>query len=193
MMLVSTTRSLVRKAAMAASSVSVSTSAAATAAAPTIGRRAVGRIPRALPTFTNASGRVFSSVPTDGSSSSKEEPDTKSTMPPPLSASAELIEDDPPEDDSPAEGEDDEDVVAVANDATDASEPTDDTASSNELNKNLKPSEIVEALDRHIVGQPDAKKSVAIAMRNRWRRRQLPEDLRKEVTPRNVLLVGPTG
>ena len=63
----------------------------------------------------------------------------------------------------------------------------------NELNKNLKPSEIVDALDRHIVGQPDAKKSVAIAMRNRWRRRQLPEDLRKEVTPRNVLLVGPTG
>ena len=64
---------------------------------------------------------------------------------------------------------------------------------SSELNKNLKPSEIVEALDRHIVGQPEAKKSVAIAMRNRWRRRQLPEDLRKEVTPRNVLLVGPTG
>lgn len=188
MMLASTTRSLVRKAAMAASSVSVSTSAAA---APTIGRRAVGRIPRALPTqFTN--GRVFSSVPTDGSSSSKEEPDTKSTVPPPLSASAELIEDDPPEDDSPAEGEDDEDVVAVASDASDDT-TDDDTASSNELNKNLKPSEIVEALDRHIVGQPDAKKSVAIAMRNRWRRRQLPEDLRKEVTPRNVLLVGPTG
>ncbi|OEU21739.1 ATP-dependent hsl protease ATP-binding subunit hslU, partial [Fragilariopsis cylindrus CCMP1102] len=57
----------------------------------------------------------------------------------------------------------------------------------------LKPSEIVEALDRHIVGQSAAKKSVAIAMRNRWRRRQLHEDLRKEVTPRNVLLVGPTG
>jgi len=63
----------------------------------------------------------------------------------------------------------------------------------NDLDKNLKPSEIVAALDRHIVGQPDAKKSVAIAMRNRWRRRQLPDDLRKEVTPRNVLLVGPTG
>ena len=48
-------------------------------------------------------------------------------------------------------------------------------------------------LDRHIVGQQDAKRAVAIAMRNRWRRQQLPEDLIKEVTPRNVLLVGPTG
>jgi ATP-dependent HslUV protease ATP-binding subunit HslU len=62
-----------------------------------------------------------------------------------------------------------------------------------ELNANLKPSEVVAELDRHIVGQQDAKKAVAIAMRNRWRRRQLPEHLRKEVTPRNVLLVGPTG
>lgn len=62
-----------------------------------------------------------------------------------------------------------------------------------ELNNNLRPSEIVSALDRHIVGQKDAKKAVAIAMRNRWRRRQLPDELRKEVTPRNVLLVGPTG
>ena len=62
-----------------------------------------------------------------------------------------------------------------------------------ELERSMKPSKIVEQLDRHIVGQPDAKKAVAIAMRNRWRRRQLPEELRKEVTPRNVLLVGPTG
>jgi ATP-dependent protease Clp ATPase subunit len=61
------------------------------------------------------------------------------------------------------------------------------------LKQHLKPSEIVAALDLHIVGQQDAKKAVAIAMRNRWRRRQLPEELRKEVTPRNVLLVGPTG
>lgn len=57
----------------------------------------------------------------------------------------------------------------------------------------MKPLDIVSALDLHIVGQPDAKKAVAIAMRNRWRRRQLPDELRKEVTPRNVLLVGPTG
>jgi ATP-dependent HslUV protease ATP-binding subunit HslU len=63
----------------------------------------------------------------------------------------------------------------------------------NELTTNLKPSQIVHELNRHIVGQPDAKKAVAIAMRNRWRRRQLPDQLRKEVTPRNVLLVGPTG
>lgn len=59
--------------------------------------------------------------------------------------------------------------------------------------KNLRPSEVVAELDRHIVGQSDAKRAVAIAMRNRWRRKKLPEDLRKEVTPRNVLLVGPTG
>jgi ATP-dependent HslUV protease ATP-binding subunit HslU len=61
------------------------------------------------------------------------------------------------------------------------------------MSRALKPSEVVAELDRHIVGQHDAKRAVAIAMRNRWRRRQLPEDLRKEVTPRNVLLVGPTG
>ncbi|GKY93308.1 hypothetical protein MPSEU_000298400 [Mayamaea pseudoterrestris] len=59
--------------------------------------------------------------------------------------------------------------------------------------KNLRPSEVVAELDRHIVGQADAKRAVAIAMRNRWRRKLLAEDLRKEVTPRNVLLVGPTG
>jgi ATP-dependent HslUV protease ATP-binding subunit HslU len=63
----------------------------------------------------------------------------------------------------------------------------------NSLLINLKPSEVVKELDRHIVGQADAKRAVAIAMRNRWRRKQLPDDLRKEVTPRNVLLVGPTG
>lgn len=63
----------------------------------------------------------------------------------------------------------------------------------NELELSLRPSEVVAGLDRHIVGQKDAKRAVAIAMRNRWRRKQLPEELRKEVTPRNVLLVGPTG
>ena len=68
---------------------------------------------------------------------------------------------------------------------------TSDTKS--ELELNLKPSEVVAGLDRHIVGQSDAKRAVAIAMRNRWRRKQLPDELRKEVTPRNVLLVGPTG
>lgn len=57
----------------------------------------------------------------------------------------------------------------------------------------LKPSEVTEQLDRHIVGQASAKRAVAIAMRNRWRRRQLPAALLKEVTPRNVLMIGPTG
>ncbi|MBR45613.1 MAG: HslU--HslV peptidase ATPase subunit [Rhodospirillaceae bacterium] len=55
------------------------------------------------------------------------------------------------------------------------------------------PREIVSELDRFIVGQDDAKRSVAIAMRNRWRRQQLPEDLREEVLPKNILMIGPTG
>lgn len=57
----------------------------------------------------------------------------------------------------------------------------------------LRPTEVVTELNRHIVGQSSAKKAVAIAMRNRWRRRQLPPALLKEVTPRNVLMIGPTG
>ena len=59
--------------------------------------------------------------------------------------------------------------------------------------KNLTPREIVEQLDRHIVGQDDAKRAVAIAIRNRWRRQQLEEDLRKEINPKNILMIGPTG
>ena len=55
------------------------------------------------------------------------------------------------------------------------------------------PREIVSELDRHIVGQADAKKAVAIALRNRWRRRQLEADLAEEVTPKNILMIGPTG
>mmetsp|Transcript_9731 Transcript_9731/g.17813 ORF Transcript_9731/g.17813 Transcript_9731/m.17813 type:complete len:566 (+) Transcript_9731:59-1756(+) len=58
---------------------------------------------------------------------------------------------------------------------------------------NLRPNEVLTQLNRHIVGQASAKKAVAIAMRNRWRRRQLPPALLKEVTPRNVLMIGPTG
>ncbi|MBU8869829.1 MAG: ATP-dependent protease ATPase subunit HslU [Gemmatimonadales bacterium] len=53
--------------------------------------------------------------------------------------------------------------------------------------------EIVAMLDRYIIGQDDAKRSVAIALRNRWRRMQLPEDLRQEVVPNNIILIGPTG
>lgn len=55
------------------------------------------------------------------------------------------------------------------------------------------PRETVSELDRYIIGQKDAKRAVAIAMRNRWRRQQLPEDLRDEVMPKNILMIGPTG
>src|SRR5690349_13989829 len=55
------------------------------------------------------------------------------------------------------------------------------------------PREIVSELDRFIVGQSDAKRAVALALRNRWRRKQLPEALREEVTPKNILMIGPTG
>src|SRR5690554_6188388 len=57
----------------------------------------------------------------------------------------------------------------------------------------MTPREIVHELNRHIVGQDDAKRAVAIALRNRWRRMQLSADLRNEVTPKNILMIGPTG
>ncbi|MDP3285237.1 MAG: ATP-dependent protease ATPase subunit HslU [Desulfobacterales bacterium] len=57
----------------------------------------------------------------------------------------------------------------------------------------LKPSEIVRELDKYIIGQHNAKRSVAIALRNRWRRQQVPEDLRDEIAPKNIILIGPTG
>src|ERR1700761_5612455 len=55
------------------------------------------------------------------------------------------------------------------------------------------PQEIVAELDRFIVGQQDAKRAVAIALRNRWRRQQVEEDLRDEIVPKNILMIGPTG
>lgn len=58
---------------------------------------------------------------------------------------------------------------------------------------NFSPREIVSELDRHIIGQHEAKRAVAIALRNRWRRQQLSEDLRDEVMPKNILMIGPTG
>ncbi|TGX55079.1 ATP-dependent protease ATPase subunit HslU [Sphingomonas gei] len=61
------------------------------------------------------------------------------------------------------------------------------------MNDNLTPKAIVAALDAHIIGQHDAKKAVAVALRNRWRRQQLSADLRDEVTPKNILMIGPTG
>ena len=57
----------------------------------------------------------------------------------------------------------------------------------------LTPREIVSELDRFIIGQNDAKRAVAVALRNRWRRKQLPDDLRDEVYPKNILMIGPTG
>ena len=57
----------------------------------------------------------------------------------------------------------------------------------------MTPQEIVSELDRHIVGQHKAKRSVAIALRNRWRRQQVDEKLRAEITPKNILMIGPTG
>jgi len=57
----------------------------------------------------------------------------------------------------------------------------------------LKPNEIVKELDKYIIGQHNAKRSVAIALRNRWRRQQVPEDLRDEIAPKNIILIGPTG
>ncbi len=61
------------------------------------------------------------------------------------------------------------------------------------MEESLTPKQIVEELDKYIIGQDEAKKMVAIALRNRWRRRQLPEDLRDEVAPKNIIMIGPTG
>ena len=67
------------------------------------------------------------------------------------------------------------------------------TMTMNATDAGLTPREIVAALDRHIVGQADAKRAVAVAMRNRWRRQRLADDLRDEVSPKNILMIGPTG
>jgi len=61
------------------------------------------------------------------------------------------------------------------------------------MNDNLTPKAIVAALDEHIVGQADAKRAVAVALRNRWRRQRLSPELRDEVSPKNILMIGPTG
>jgi ATP-dependent HslUV protease ATP-binding subunit HslU len=61
------------------------------------------------------------------------------------------------------------------------------------MNEQLTPKAIVTALDAHIIGQAEAKRAVAVALRNRWRRQQLPAELRDEVTPKNILMIGPTG
>jgi ATP-dependent HslUV protease ATP-binding subunit HslU len=61
------------------------------------------------------------------------------------------------------------------------------------MNETLTPKAVVAALDAHIIGQDEAKRAVAVALRNRWRRQQLPDALRDEVTPKNILMIGPTG
>ena len=57
----------------------------------------------------------------------------------------------------------------------------------------LTPKQVVRELDRYIIGQDEAKRAVAVALRNRYRRSQLPEDIREEIVPKNILMVGPTG
>jgi len=68
-----------------------------------------------------------------------------------------------------------------------------ETGMNNDLNKNLTPNQIVKELDKYIIGQDDAKRAVAIALRNRWRRRQVDESMRDEIMPNNIILIGPTG
>ena len=60
-------------------------------------------------------------------------------------------------------------------------------------NNHMTPKEIVRELDKYIIGQQQAKKSVAIALRNRWRRRMVPDDIREEIMPNNIIMIGPTG
>ncbi len=68
-----------------------------------------------------------------------------------------------------------------------------DSAASPAGPQDMTPQEIVRELDKHIVGQEAAKRAVAIALRNRWRRMQIPEPMRHEITPKNILMIGPTG
>jgi len=68
-----------------------------------------------------------------------------------------------------------------------------DEVEQNELMKVLTPREIVSELDKYIIGQDQAKRSVAIALRNRWRRQQVPKELRDEIAPKNIIMIGPTG
>ena len=63
----------------------------------------------------------------------------------------------------------------------------------NSLVSSLSPREIVSELDRYVIGQNEAKKAVAVALRNRWRRQALTDEMREEVLPKNILMIGPTG
>jgi ATP-dependent Clp protease ATP-binding subunit ClpA len=142
-----------------------------------------------LPSFY----RGFSTAPTSDSGSGNNKNDDDDEKEEELDG----VEDDKEEDDDDTIIEGSANIMENVAGTTTTTTPTTTTVkgtnTNDELKKNLKPSEIVDSLNRHIVGQHDAKRAVAIAMRNRWRRRQLPDELRKEITPRNVLLVGPTG
>jgi ATP-dependent HslUV protease ATP-binding subunit HslU len=81
-------------------------------------------------------------------------------------------------------------IDSLAPAATDA--PADSAAQA-VIPQDMTPQEIVQELDKHIVGQQAAKRAVAIALRNRWRRMQIPEPMRHEITPKNILMIGPTG
>jgi ATP-dependent HslUV protease ATP-binding subunit HslU len=97
-------------------------------------------------------------------------------------------------DDDKGESSDGSSDTTVISTETPPDEPTPPPHATDTIfSASLRPTEVVAELNRHIVGQTSAKKAVAIAMRNRWRRRQLPPELLKEVTPRNVLMIGPTG
>jgi ATP-dependent HslUV protease ATP-binding subunit HslU len=77
--------------------------------------------------------------------------------------------------------------------AAGAPDPQPTVRSAGSMNDTLTPKAVVAALDAHIIGQHEAKKAVAVALRNRWRRQQLSDELRDEVTPKNILMIGPTG
>ena len=62
-----------------------------------------------------------------------------------------------------------------------------------DMMEKLKPADTVRKLDKYIIGQQQAKRSVAIALRNRWRRQNVPDELRDEIAPKNIILIGPTG
>jgi len=105
---------------------------------------------------------------------------------------ASVIDDIDGDDGTSASDADDEDDVIIGDADIDAEEE-DETTLTDFLLQSKSPKEIVKVLDDFIVGQLDAKKAVAVALRNRWRRQQLPEDMRAEIIPKNILMIGPTG
>lgn len=93
-----------------------------------------------------------------------------------------------------------DDKKEAKDDAAKSTKPEPETPKASELGtdlevsvRNMRPKQLMGELDKHIVGQGDAKKAVAIALRNRWRRQQVADDIREEIAPKNILMVGPTG